>query len=197
MARLRPAGTGCATMPHGMTRLPDSVGAVIIGSLCLSLLSLSACSSRRTLRSLKTPVGPTSHLRSSSTPADSSRVDSARRRMTDAIATMRNRTPQPREGGGRPAGSAPRLDSLPPLPLITRSLEERMVGTGGAWSVVQTTQPDATGTGAASTAVSASTTDRSPLRTRNGVLNAVLLITAALAAAALFWRTFNRREAHS
>lgn len=197
MSRLQTAGTHFAKSPHDMTRIPDCGGAVLIGSLCLSLLSLSACSSRRTLSSPKMSVGPTSHLRSSSTPPGSARVDNARRRIKDAIVTMRDRPPQPREVAGRSAGTVTGLDALPPLPLITRSPEERIVGTGGAWSVVQTTQPDATGTGSASTAVSASTTDRSPLRTRNGVLNALFLLTAALAVAALFWRTFNRREAHS
>lgn len=125
--------------------------------------------------------------------ADTSRGDRAAARMREAIGTLRSKAGDPRSDDMRaPLAPPAPLPPLPPLPLIQRGGYGRMVGTAGAWTVVQTAQrpPDEIQTPAATS--SAARTHR-PARYWLGGTAAV---AALVAAGLLGWRARRERLTH-
>ena len=101
-----------------------------VGPVALLLIFISAgCGSRRELFS----AAPRTPARSAGA-AEPSPGDRAAARVKEAIKSLR------REVSKRSPGTASSLADLPPIPLVKPLAPERIVGTSGAWSVVQTTQ---------------------------------------------------------
>lgn len=97
--------------------------------ISISISISTGCGSRRELFS----AAPRPPARSAG-PADTSRGDRAAERVKEAIKSLG------REVSKRRPGAASSLADLPPIPLIKPLAHERIVGTSGAWSVVQMTQ---------------------------------------------------------
>ena len=101
----------------------------LIAPLALLIIISGGCSSRRDLFSAA-PRSP----KATALPVDTSRGDRAAARVKEAIRSLRREVTKRHQGAGHS------LADLPPIPLIKRLPHERIVGTSGAWSVVQTTQ---------------------------------------------------------
>ena len=100
-----------------------------LAPLTLLIVISTGCGSRRELFTAA-PRAPAP----SAGRADTSRGDRAAERVKEAIKSLR------REVSKRSPGTANSPADLPPIPLIKPLAHERIVGTSGAWSVVQTTQ---------------------------------------------------------
>lgn len=124
---------------------------------------------------------------------DTSRGDRAAGRMREAIGSLRADAGRPPSGARDPLAPPAPLPPLPPLPLIQRGAHDRMVGTAGAWTVVQTPQrlPDEVGASASTSSAAA----RSRSARYKAALSAVL--AAVVVGGLLGWRARRGRLTHS